>query len=110
MTVLPQPTPEVSLACEMTAIPAEQRAAHEALTGQLFSEAVLEVQELGDGYRFRLAASDYHLVTAFITNERLCCPFFRFTLDVAPRAGPLWLTIGGSEEVKAFLKMELGVD
>lgn len=107
MTVVSEPMADVPLACDMTAIPAEQRAAHDALAEHLFTEAAEEVQELAEGYRFRFAATDYRLVTAFIANERLCCPFFRFTLDVAPPQGPVWLYMGGSEEVKAFLRGQL---
>jgi hypothetical protein len=94
---------EQPLSCDMTAIPAEQRAGHEALVERLWSTAIQETQELPDGYAYRFAAEDYPLLTAFIANERLCCPFFDFVLEVAPVDGPIWLRITGPEGVKDIL-------
>ncbi|MGH2544748.1 MAG: hypothetical protein ACRDIB_18305 [Ardenticatenaceae bacterium] len=95
------------IACDLTAIGSpEQQARHQALSERLFSSA-LEVQELPDGYAFRFPAEYYTMVTAFIANERLCCPFFTFTLEVTPERGPLWMRLTGRDGVKAFLGAEL---
>jgi hypothetical protein len=102
-TAAPQ---DIPIACELTAIPADEREAHEMLAKQLFFEAVPERQELSDGYAFRFRADQYPLLVAFITNERLCCPFFRFTLEVTPAQGPLWLRLAGGEGVKEFIQAE----
>lgn len=40
-------------------------------------------------------------------NERLCCPFFRFGLEIEPNSGPLWLRLTGSEGVKEILRSML---
>lgn len=95
------------LACNLNAIPASERAGHGALAGRLFS-AVLETQELAEGYAFRLPAESTVLKQAaeFIANERLCCPFFRFELVVEPGGGPFWLRLTGAEGVKAFVAAE----
>ncbi|HSL55715.1 MAG TPA: hypothetical protein VK868_15030, partial [Pyrinomonadaceae bacterium] len=42
------------LACDMTAIPVEQRAGHLAKSRELFSQ-IQEARELSDGYEFRFA-------------------------------------------------------
>jgi hypothetical protein len=97
---------EIPLACDLTAIPAEQRPAHELLARQLFFEAIPERQELSDGYTFQFRADQYPLLAAFIANERLCCPFFSFTLEVTPAQGPLWLRLTGGDGVKEFIHAE----
>jgi hypothetical protein len=97
---------EIPIACDMSAISADEREAHEMLAKQLFFEAVPERQELDDGYAFRFRADQYALLAAFIGNERLCCPFFRFTLEVTSAQGPLWLRITGGEGVKEFMQLE----
>jgi hypothetical protein len=45
-------------------------------------------------------------IAAFISYERLCCPFFHFNLDVEPNQGPLWLSITGAIDIKEFLQGE----
>lgn len=98
-------TPQVtlSLACNMDAIEESKRHQHGLLAAQLMFEAFQERQELPDGYAFRFAAADYPRLVEYIANERLCCPFFQFELDVEPQQGPVWLRIRGGQEVKEFL-------
>ena len=97
---------DIALACDLTAIPADERAAHEQLARRLFFEAVPERQERADGYTFGFRADQYPLLAAFIANERLCCPFFHFTLEVTPAQGPLWLHVTGGPGVKEFVRAE----
>jgi hypothetical protein len=96
--------PEIPIACDLTAIPAEVREAHELLAKQLFDVSAPERQELVDGYAFKFRADQYSQLSAFIANERLCCPFFRFTLEVTPAQGPLWLRLTGGDGVKEFIQ------
>jgi hypothetical protein len=96
----------IPLACDLTAISAEEREAHELLAKQLFFDTVPERRELPDGYAFKFRADQYPLVAAFIANERLCCPFFRFTLEVAPAQASLWLRLTGDDGVKEFIQAE----
>jgi hypothetical protein len=44
-----------------------------------------------------------HNVIAFVANERLCCPFFTFTLVIGEQ---FWLELSGTPEVKAYIKAE----
>jgi hypothetical protein len=44
----------------------------------------------------------------FIANERLCCPFFGFAVEVGPEGGALWLRLTGREGIKPFIQAELG--
>ncbi len=53
-------------------------------------------------------ADQYPLVATYIANERLCCPWLRFTLEVTgPGQGPFWLRITGGPAVKAALQAAL---
>jgi hypothetical protein len=101
----PQATPV--FACDPAAIDAEVRSSHLSAAEQLLRHAAAEVLELPDGFAFRYPAEQYALVTLFIANERLCCPFFTFTLEVTPAQGPLWLRMTGSDEMKAFIRSAL---
>ena len=96
----PQP-----LACDLTAIPASEREEHIITGPQLFHTAQ-EVQELSNGYaiRFLNEPGKFLAMAEFVENERLCCPFFRFRLEVEPNGGALWLRLTGGEGVKEILK------
>jgi hypothetical protein len=100
---------ESPFACDMTAIPADQRSAHAAATNRLFL-AVESVRELPDGYSFRLSNESGVLLTAaeFIALERLCCPFFGFRLEIEREGGAVWLSLTGREGVKPFIMAEIG--
>jgi len=95
------------LACNSAAIPQEVRPLHQANTKRVFT-SVQEVQELETGYALRLADEPDLLqtVVAFLRYERLCCPFFRFKLEMEPDQGPVWLHITGVIDVKGFLRSE----
>lgn len=95
------------LACNSAAIPKKVRPLHQANTKRIFT-SVQEVQELETGYALRLADEVDLLPTvmAFLRYERLCCPFFHFTLEMEPDQGPVWLHITGVTDVKAFLRSE----
>lgn len=97
---------EVIIACNPNAIPAEKRERWLHVATQMYG-AVQEVQELPDGYAFRLPSdSDMLLIVAEDLNyDRLCCPFVRYTLDIEPNEDPFWLRFTGEEGVKEFLRM-----
>jgi hypothetical protein len=105
---VPPVAPTAEIACNLTAIPVEHRDTHQALANYLLTEAAGAVQELADGYAIRFGADHYAAVVAFIAHERLCCPFFTFTLEVTPAAGPIWLRLTGPDGAKELLQGELG--
>lgn len=100
--------PNVVIACDLNAIQPDERQQH-MLTAQELFATVTEVQELADGYAFRLPTETLTLKSAanFIANERKCCPFFDFTLKVGAQSG-LWLSLTGNDEVKQFVRAEFG--
>jgi hypothetical protein len=102
------PTETQSLACDLTAIPADAREEHVVTAPQLFQTAQ-EVQELPNGYTFRFLNEPrkFLAIAKYIEYERLCCPFFDFELKVESDQGAIWLSLTGREGVKELLKMGL---
>ncbi|MBX3035782.1 MAG: hypothetical protein KF758_02620 [Anaerolineales bacterium] len=97
-----------SLACDLTAIPADVREEHILTAPQLFAMAQ-EVQDLPNGFaiRFLNESGNFMSIAKFIENERLCCPFFNFGLEIEPNNGPIWLKLTGGEGVKEILQTTL---
>lgn len=95
------------LACNIAAIPKEVRPIHQANTQRIFT-SVQEVRELSTGYAWRLPNETNLLqaMVAFLSYERLCCPFFHFTLEIEPDQGPIWLQITAANDVKEFIQSE----
>ncbi len=97
-----QPDPnenmQPALACNLGAIDPAHRDEHVKTAEHVFA-SVLETKELFGGYAIRLPLETPMLLkaAAWIANERLCCPFFSFTLVVS---GQLWLEISGPEQAK----------
>ena len=93
------------LACDITAIEDEDRPSHRQAAEDLFA-SVSKIRELPDGYGFRLPpqTSIIQQAGAFISHERLCCPFFHFALEVEPNRGSVWLDMTGREGVKQYLE------
>lgn len=96
---------QTPLACDLTVIGNEEREQHHQIAEEIFA-AVEELRELPDGYAFRLPTESEMIRRAgmFISRERLCCPFFDFTLEVKPDQGPVWMNVTGREGTKQFLK------
>ena len=101
-------------ACDITAIPAEDRAAHRALIRRLLGEAMVEDRDLPNGLAFRFPAEEYDAVSVdavsvVVGRERVCGPFRRFVLEIEPECGAPWLRVTGPEGAKAFIRAELGL-
>jgi hypothetical protein len=97
-------------ACNITALTKEQRTRHLAIARDFLAK-MQEVEELPDGYVFSFTP-DTELASElaeFIGLERLCCPFLDLTMSFERNAGPLRLTLRGSEGVKPFLVEEFGL-
>ncbi len=95
-----------TLSCDMTAINKMERERHGEIAGSLLL-AVQEIQELPDGYAFRLPveSSAVTMAAEFISRERLCCPFLGFACSQT-RAGTHLGANHRSLGVKQFLKAE----
>jgi hypothetical protein len=83
-----------TVACDLSAIPAEQRAAHIALARTLlFADG--NAEPVDDGYRVALSPDRLREVMEFVENERRCCSHLGFSIELAARGGPLTLAITG---------------
>ncbi len=94
---------DVPIACDFTAIAPAERPQHQELAIQILTALVEETRELRDGYAWRYAPNHFSLVADFVANERRCCPFFTFVIEVTRDGGPIWLRITGSSETKRYL-------
>ena len=95
------------IACNPSAINPAEREAHGTLSQSIFSpEVVLETRELPNGYAFRLPLETPMLYKAaeFVANERLCCPFFTFSLVIGEQ---FWFELTGTPEVKELIKVDI---
>ena len=94
------------LACVPGAIEPAERPAHFERVGRLFGTLVESREMLPDGYAFRFPATAFDEVARFVANERKCCPFLRFAIEVPPGGSALWLRLTGPEGTPAFLDAE----
>lgn len=99
------PTP--ALACVPSAIPAIERTAHFELARDLFTNRATERVSLPEGYGFRFDSSAFDDVARFVTNERKCCPFLTFEVQVAAQSGSVWLRMTGPDGTREVLDAEL---
>jgi hypothetical protein len=93
------------IACTPDAVPVELRPRWMEVGLQVYA-AVEEVQELPDGYACRLPNDAAMLVRAaeYVSLDRHCCQFVRWSLVVDPHRGPLWLHITGPEGTKELTR------
>lgn len=97
------------LVCDLTAIPRDERKIHSETVVPRIFDAVDLVEELSDGYAFLFCEKPdmFGLVTKFVENERKCCSFIGFHIEIEPGNRNVWLRITGGEGVKEFLRTSL---
>jgi hypothetical protein len=71
-----------------------------------FKSALSAIEELEDGYAFRIPGDKKWIVLAaeLIAAERECCPFLKFELVAEPGMGPGTVRMTGPAGTKEFLK------
>jgi hypothetical protein len=104
-----KPEENIIIACDLSALPEERRDKHIADSQRLLAR-VDSVRELPDGYALRLPDENGILarIADFINDDRLCCPFIHFGMDVEPHRQGIWLILRGGGEIKTFLAAEFG--
>jgi hypothetical protein len=97
----------VPLVCNMGVFTPIQRDSHINATTQLI-QSVQSIQEVENGYVFTFPNQTELIakIAEFILNERLCCPFLRFTLDVNSNSEPISLSLVGPVGTQEFLRAE----
>jgi hypothetical protein len=99
--------PEPPLICNMGVFTSDQRQAHIQTTTELI-QAVQSVEEIENGYEFRFPNESEFIskIAEFISNERLCCPFLEFNLNVVSNSNPVFLSLTGPAGTQEFLRAE----
>ena len=105
MNIVQQPQTTPPIVCNTNAIAAEDWDQHVKVGTHVFA-SVQEVKTLPDGFALRLPSESAMLrdVAEYISNERLCCAFVHFTVDVEPGGGPFWLQLTGAEGAKDYMR------
>ena len=95
-------------ACNAFALSADVRKRHFDELGPTLLKLKKSTRELADGYEFEFPADNhtYQLLTEWISQERLCCPFFNIELRLESESGPMWLRLTGQTGVKEFIKAD----
>jgi len=95
------------LACDPNALTHDQQEYWVKEIAPKLYKAVQEIQELSNGWAWRLPATleMLALVAEDLSFERLCCPFVKYTLILEPNLQPFWLHMTGGEGVKEFLRI-----
>ena len=98
---------DTPLVCNMGVFTPAQRESHIQTTTELV-QSVQAFQEVANGYEFAFP-NESELITKiaeFISNERLCCPFLNFSLNVFSTSEPVYLTLTGPIGTQEFLRAE----
>jgi len=102
-TMKPKDAIEATLpiVCEPQSIPPHERETWLRTARETYA-AVEAVHELPDGYALRLDPSRLVLVAEYVSLDRLCCKYVRWSILVEEGGGPLWLSIRGPEGTKTM--------
>ena len=95
-----------TIACSLTRSEFHDR---EAKLLAQFRSAVVEAEELQEGYTFRLPSDGKSIMLGaeLIEAERECCPFLTFELAALPNQGPVIVRVIGPPGAKEFVKTVL---
>jgi hypothetical protein len=94
------------IACSLTTVEWSDR---EATLLAQFRSAVIETEELQEGYAFRLPGDGewIRLIAKLIVAERECCPVLAFEVIALPNMGPVIVRVIGPAGTKEFLRTVL---
>jgi hypothetical protein len=100
---------DIPVACCLS--DAELREREATLLAQ-FKSALTAIEELADGYAFRLPGEKrlLALVAELIIAERECCPFLTFQLTAKPTMGALTVRMTGPDGTKEFLRISFKLE
>jgi len=103
------PSPSTApVACHPDAIPSDERGRWLDVGRKVF-RSIQAVQELADGYAYRLPGDRQTLLdlAEYVSRDRLCCQFLRWEIRVEPELGEVWLVTTGSASAKLLLRESL---
>ena len=93
----------IPIACNLTS---EELRTRETNLLAEFKSAVAAIEELPDGYAFRVPGEkrSLELAAQLLIAERECCPFLTFQIMAEPQMGPLTIRITGPDGSKEFVR------
>jgi len=96
------------IACDMRALSTAERERYDVLRPRVLS-AVKQIQEMPTRFSLRIGSSvPMADVAEWVEMERRCCAFL--DINVSLRSdNTMWIEIGGTAAIKAFVKEEFGV-
>lgn len=99
---------ENAIFCDLSVFTDEQREQHTQLAQELFGAAT-ELREADDGYAVRLPDDTGIIpkIADFINDDRRCCAFIYFGMEVEPFGKGIWLTLKGGADVKAAIREDI---
>ena len=108
--VMSQPEHVSPFACNALALSPEARKRHFEEVGPALLKLKKSTHELSDGYEFEFPAdkATCQLLTDWVIDERLCCPFLDIELRFSRESGPLWLRLTGRPGIKEFIQEDFG--
>ena len=95
----------IPIACNLDTLSTLERQRRSLLAARIRDD-VMETRETDVGYRLHLKSDPalYKDALERIFLERRCCPFLGLNLVFSPGDGPVFFDIGGSAEVKSYLR------
>lgn len=95
-------------ACDRLALTPALRHRHFDVLGPFLRSKVLGARAEPDGYTFRFPNdwATYAALTEWMNGERLCCPFFDFSLSVGREHGEIWMKLSGRPGTKEFIRSD----
>jgi hypothetical protein len=92
----------IPILCSLTSAKLREREA----TLADFRSAVLETEELQEGFTFRLSGDGklLELIAELIVAERECCPFLTFGVLALPDKGPVIVRVTGPAGTKELVR------
>jgi hypothetical protein len=100
---------DTPLVCNMDVFNPAQRESHIRTTTELI-RAVQRVNGVENGYELQFPNETEFItqIAEFISNERLCCPFLKFSLNIVSNIEPVSLSLTGPTGTQEFLRLEFG--
>jgi hypothetical protein len=95
-------------ACIATALSPAERKQHFEEYGPRLRASLKTIRELPNGYEFAFHTDrdTYQVLSTWMFQERLCCPFFDLELRIDREGGSTWLSLTGRDGVKEFIQAE----
>lgn len=102
-------SPDPPFVCDVSALTPLTRKRQFDELGPALRVRKTSIRELQDGFEFEFPsdAATFQLVAEWVSNERLCCPFFDFGMHFERDGGSLWLRLTGREGIKQFIRSDL---